>query len=258
MPLCIAGMHRSGTSLIANLLHVCGLDLGPATDLLPAADNNPQGFWESRSFLRLNDALLKELGGSWMRPARLDVPGWENERYLERLDGRARNLLKVFDGREPWGWKDPRNCLTLPWWQRLLPRMKVLICVRNPLAVAESLRVRDGFSSAASFDLWLTYNRRLLAAAPRQRRLVTHCDSYFLNPQAELGRVLSWCGLHPSAEQRDRACQRVNPSLVHHRTTVADLERSGASPDLIQCYRDLCEEADFAVDAPAVDSRCSC
>ena len=35
MPLCVTGMHRSGTSMVARLLNVCGLDLGPEADLLP-------------------------------------------------------------------------------------------------------------------------------------------------------------------------------------------------------------------------------
>ncbi len=28
--ICIIGMHRSGTSMVARLLNLCGLDLGPA------------------------------------------------------------------------------------------------------------------------------------------------------------------------------------------------------------------------------------
>jgi hypothetical protein len=228
--------------MIANILHACGLDLGPQKDLLPPAPNNPQGFWESRSFLRLNDAILKEQGGSWDRPPRSAVADWEEEPNWQRLGGKARELTRFFEGREPWGWKDPRNCLTLPFWRKLLPEMKILICVRNPLAVAESLWVRDGISYAVSFDLWLTYNRRVLRAAPAECRLVTHYETYIHDPQAEMQRVLAWCGLSPTAEQRDRACRRINPSLVHHRTTVEDLTRSGASADLLRCYLDLCDE----------------
>jgi hypothetical protein len=243
MPLCIAGMHRSGTSMIASLLHTCGLDLGPKKDFLPPAPNNPEGFWESRSFLRLNDAILKELGGSWDHPPRMDVAGWENEPRLHPLRKRAGELARRFAGREPWGWKDPRNCLTLPLWRKLLPKMKVLICVRNPLAVAESLRLRNGISYADSLELWLTYNRCVLAAVPAESRLVTHCDTYLRDPSAELRRVLHWSGLSATEERMEQACQRIAPSLLHHRPTMDDLVDAHTSAAVWRCYRDLCEES---------------
>jgi hypothetical protein len=236
-------MHRSGTSMIASLLHACGLDLGPKRDFLPPDSNNTEGFWESRSFLRLNDAILRELGGSWDHPPQRDAAGWENEPSLHLLRKKASELVRRFEGREPWGWKDPRNCLTLPLWQKLVPAMKVLICVRNPLAVAESLWLRNQISYADSFDLWLTYNRRVLSAAPREHRLVTHCEAYLRDPHAELRRVLHWAGLAATEDRVEQACERIAPSLMHHRMTRADLADAGASADLLRCYWDLCDEA---------------
>jgi hypothetical protein len=229
--------------MIASLLHTCGLDLGPRKDFLPPAENNPQGFWESRSFLRLNDAILKELGGSWDAPPGREAAGWENEPGLLQLRKKAGELISRFEGREPWGWKDPRNCLTLPLWQVLMPEMKVLICVRNPLAVAESLWVRDGISYADALVLWHTYNRRVLAAAPVEQRLITHCETYLHDPRVELRRVLQWAGLSVTEGELTRACQRIDPSLVHHQMTLDDLANAGASDDLLRCYQDLCEEA---------------
>jgi hypothetical protein len=38
-----------------------------------------------------------------------------------------------------WGWKDPATCLTLAFWQTLLPHMRYVICIRNPLDVAISM-----------------------------------------------------------------------------------------------------------------------
>ena len=248
MPLCIAGMHRSGTSMIASLLHACGLDLGPTKDFLPPAPNNPEGFWESRSFLRLNDAILKELGGSWDHPPRMDVADAVAAGLSLRLQGlykKAGKLVRRFEGREPWGWKDPRNCLTLPLWRKMLPEMKVLICVRNPLAVAKSLWLRNRIPYNESFDLWLTYNRRVLAAAPAECRLITHCQSYLHDPCTEMRRVLQWAGLAATEDQVERACQRISPALIHHRTTLNDLTAVDGSDELLLCYRDLCEEAGF-------------
>ena len=229
--------------MIASLLCGCGLDLGPQDDMLRPAPNNPEGFWESRSFLRLNDALLKAHGGTWDCPPRLDAVDWTNEPSLHPLRVRARKLLDRFAGCEPWGWKDPRNSLTLPFWRTLLPEMKVLICVRDPLAVAESLWVRSGISRAAALRLWFDYNRAVWNSAPASSRLVTLCDNYLDEPRTELRRALEWCGLAATEETIERVCRRVKPALVHHRTSPNDLERAGASDELLALYAELREEA---------------
>jgi hypothetical protein len=50
MHVCIGGMHRSGTSMVANLLRLCGLHLGAETDMVPAALDNPGGVLGERKF----------------------------------------------------------------------------------------------------------------------------------------------------------------------------------------------------------------
>lgn len=46
--LMVLGMHRSGTSLLAGLLHLSGIDMG--RKLLPPAFDNPKGFLRIRQF----------------------------------------------------------------------------------------------------------------------------------------------------------------------------------------------------------------
>ncbi len=42
----------------------------------------------------------------------------------------------------PWGWKDPRNTFTLPFWLKLFPKAKVIHIRRHGVDVANSLLVR--------------------------------------------------------------------------------------------------------------------
>jgi hypothetical protein len=56
--ICIAGAHRSGTSMLTRLLHRCGLFLSPKNALMPPRADNPDGFWEHLGFVALNDELL--------------------------------------------------------------------------------------------------------------------------------------------------------------------------------------------------------
>lgn len=39
--ICIIGMHRSGTSMIARLLNLCGLDLGSSDQWMDPHESNP-------------------------------------------------------------------------------------------------------------------------------------------------------------------------------------------------------------------------
>src|SRR3989337_2456670 len=99
---CIAGMHRSGTSLIARMLNLCGLYLGSEDDLLSAAPDNPEGFWENRQFLNINDNILFALNGNWAVPPTFE-PGWEFSEILDDYYQDAERLIKEIDGHPTWG-----------------------------------------------------------------------------------------------------------------------------------------------------------
>ena len=100
--------------MVTRLLHRCGLELGPESDLMPPQADNPEGFWEHLGFVALNEELLNELGGAWDLPPRAD----ENFTHarLDPLRMKARLLIEGFESARVWGWKDPRNSLTLPFW----------------------------------------------------------------------------------------------------------------------------------------------
>ena len=67
-PVAIVGMHRSGTSMVAKLLQRAGLNLGAEGDLMPPAEENPEGFYEHLGFVRLNDEVLNVAGAGWDCP----------------------------------------------------------------------------------------------------------------------------------------------------------------------------------------------
>jgi len=60
---CVLGMHRSGTSLVARVLNVLGLDLGPEDHLMRFSEDNPAGHWESRPIKEINDETLRAARG---------------------------------------------------------------------------------------------------------------------------------------------------------------------------------------------------
>ncbi|HEY5766869.1 MAG TPA: glycosyltransferase, partial [Candidatus Udaeobacter sp.] len=216
-----------------------GLYLGPKDALMPPQADNPDGFWEHLGFVALNDELLEALGGAW------DLPPKANENLSdERLDPlrmKARLLIEGFHSAQIWGWKDPRNSLTLPFWEDLLPGLKTLIIVRNPLEVAYSMRKRNGTSYAFGLRLWEIYNRRLIEAAGKPERLFTHYDLFFENAEKELQRIANFVGL-PDAKIHS-AAQLVATKRRHTHFAIDQLVDAGVSGEVVELYRALIAQA---------------
>ena len=198
--------------MVTRLLHRCGLELGPESDLMPPQADNPDGFWEHLGFVALNEELLNELGGAWDLPPNAD----ENFTHarVDPLRMKARLLIERFNSARVWGWKDPRNSLTLPFWQDLLPGLKTIIVVRNPLEVAYSMRERNGTSFSLGLRLWEIYNRRLIEKANEQQLLVTHYDLFFDDAETELRRIAEFTGLSHTDVHNAAALVKDRKSVV--------------------------------------------
>jgi len=240
MAVCIAGMHRSGTSMVARALNVCGLYLGPKDELMEPGIDNPDGFWENLRFVEVNDAVLNQLGGGW------DWPSWKLDWADEKLAysrSQARQLVKAFDDFEPWGWKDPRNSLTLPFWRDVVRDMRVVISLRNPLEVAFSLSNRNSSSYALGLTLWLAYNERALEATTPGERIVTHYDAYFHDPESEARRVLAFLGIEANDEGIDTLSTVVSPQRRKNQSSIQQLVDAHVSNEIVELYLAMCEEA---------------
>lgn len=241
---CIAGMHRSGTSMITQILHLSGLYLGRPDDIMSPQDDNTDGYWENNRFVELNDEILSELGAAWDYPPSLST-NWDDERLAE-LRAEATAILQEFSDHQLWGWKDPRNSLTLPFWLSLLPHLRVVVCLRNPLEVALSLRQRGYSSYVFALNLWQSYNAGLLRSTTPEQRIITHYGAYFDDPQAELQRVLSFLDILALEEVVNRACEAIKPRLRHNEFTAQHLLDVGVSPDLFDLYLEMCDEAGWS------------
>lgn len=207
---CVLGMSRTGTSLTARVLSLAGVYLGPEEELLGddlhqlagegeqvrarARSSNPEGHWEHYRLMRFNERILRLLGGNWRDPPPMPH-GWEDRREIALLRDEAHDLLaESFGGHDLWGWKDPRNSLTLPFWQRLLPRMRYVICLRNPVDVAASLERRDAIPPEAGIALWMTYLTAAIANTAGRPRLFVPYESYFAESSSTAAGLARFVG----------------------------------------------------------------
>lgn len=151
-PVIILGMHRSGTSCLAGSLQEAGLYLGDVNEQAPY---NAKGNRENRAVMDLNDSVLKSNDGNWDKPPNKVV--W-NSKQRARRD----QLIQSYPADRTWGFKDPRTLLTLEGWLEAIPKVRFIGTFRHPMAVASSLKARDGFPIKKSLLLWMSYNRLLL------------------------------------------------------------------------------------------------
>jgi hypothetical protein len=249
MPVCILGMHRSGTSMVALLLADCGLCLGHEHDLMPPGPDNPAGFGENLRFVELNERLLAALSGSWDAVPEFDA-GWLESHDVTLLHAEADQLVQAFAACEPWGWKDPRSSITFPFWERVAGPLGIVVCVRDPLEVALSLQRRNGVSLDFGLALWLQYNERIVATTSVDSRIVSHYDAYFSSPRRELERVAAFIDLPVDGETLERAAERALPSLRSYRLRRPYLRRTKRLAPVAELYRSLCAEADWDPAAP--------
>jgi hypothetical protein len=236
MPVAIAGMHRAGTSMVARVLRICGLDLGNDQDFAPPAPDNTEGYWEDLRFVAMNDRILDAFGGAWDAPPLLPE-GWVRDVRLDAIRREAEALAATRT--EPWGWKDPRTSLTAPFWRDLLPGLRFVVCVRNPLEVAGSLRARGYTSERFGLRLWEEYHRALDAAAADAPQIVTHYDSYFRDAAAEVARVVAFAVPAATETLRHQAVESASEGARHQRRSAGAVAGAGLSAEGQRLYASL-------------------
>ncbi len=206
-PTIIAGPGRSGTSMVARMLNLCGLDLGPEDTMIRPKADNPAGFWEQRQIVAINNAILGASGGTWDKPP-------ESIARCEHLKAAARALEGWGKINLPWGFKDPRCCLTLPFWRAVYPGAKVVLVWRSGHEVAESLLARDRTPREDGHKLWGLYLSALFKALDGPPDAFVFYDTEM--PRERLAETCDAIGLYPTERQLDAALSSIRPELRHH------------------------------------------
>lgn len=187
----VTGMHRSGTSLLAGLLHACGIPFGD--NLLPPMKENPKGFFEDREFLQINKDILKHSGGDWINPP-------FRVRVTSEIQDRIKKFIKsvVSKGHRYYGLKDPRFCLICGHWANTLEYMRikyeVIVTKRNSEEVRDSILVRNGlnYSTMETELLKRHYDESLKVHLMENRNigvLTTDFYSCLIDPRAVVREI---------------------------------------------------------------------
>lgn len=238
-PIVVVGMHRSGTTLLAQILSAAGVYTG----------SRLSGNHEPRLFQDANRQVLDYFGASWCHvdPVPAAEVLWSGFAGLRRTigDRLVQDLPTMFfdqlrPGQTVWGWKDPRNCLTAPVYARLLPNARAVFIHRHPAPVIRSLRVRDhrlrqkwpasdatwasacpAISDEQAMRLWEIYNRNAVTAIAYFTRSYTlSYENLLRDPVREVSSMFNALGLASNNEFASLA------ALVRREAASGPLDRA--------------------------------
>lgn len=159
MQIIVLSMRHSGAEVLAQLLSMMGAYFAPeATMLETSAAGCSSKFYERSDVIAINERILQAMWG---------VGGWQallngNRQHVDAVVAQefkqeiTRIIAKV-DGHRPWMIKDPRLCLTLPWWQAVLEVPVCILVYRQPVHIALDLLHHENIPLDVGMALWEAY-----------------------------------------------------------------------------------------------------
>ncbi len=203
-------MHKSGTTLVSQILHHSGINMVDDLDESMSYDGGNK--YERQSILHLNMDIL---GVSDYQVVDLAVPA--ELTVTEEQQRRIEDIVSTCGEKyENWGFKDPRTCLVYPLWERALPEHKLIIVYRHPSQLwarfaGHSLRgsFKVPFSAWQYLSRWYEHNINILD---------------YLRDTSREHVVLSYNKLMTEDREYDRLQEFVGYDLVDRRRK--DLYRS--------------------------------
>ncbi|MCB1679322.1 MAG: hypothetical protein KDI16_11635 [Halioglobus sp.] len=198
----VVGMHRSGTSALCAALQACGASFGDHL-LDPMAGVNAEGFWEDAEVVALNQTLLARAGADWYSVGEPQLEtDWNTAPFDDLRRAATAIIRRGFGAGRVEAVKDPRLCITLPWWRSLCADLGIesSICVirRSPAEVARSLQARDGFPVGFGLRLYQIYRRGIAQHVPRDAVCVSY-HNLLADPAGVLAELAAALPLEVSA-----------------------------------------------------------
>jgi hypothetical protein len=184
---------------------------------------NDEGFWEDARVVALNERLLDLAASTWFAPdPGLAEVAWTSKAFGPLRD-EARELLTAGFGTAALQVvKDPRTCLTLPFWLDLCSQLgidaRVCVIARAPLEVADSLARRDGLPPGYGLRLFARYRACIDRFAPADTIYLRY-DDLLQDAPAVLRRLAEEL---PLVIEDSALAAAVRQDLRHQRAAAAD------------------------------------
>ncbi len=218
-PVILLGMHHSGTSILARILHENGVHM-----------QANMRHHESKFFaLQLHDSLVLQGGDGWARVPIMpveEVMHWKNE--IQRLIAK-KGLRKYrdagYDGVSRWGFKDPRTCIMTPMYLKIFPNAHLVHIVRSADDVATSLaeNVKRGVGNIPDREhwkaLWREYVGRVREFGPKHKNYYEMAyQDFCFEPVEEIKKLFAWLNV----EFTEKTETFLRENIYTHRVNISE------------------------------------
>lgn len=230
----VLGMHKSGTTLIAETLYRSGISMIGAEAAGGYDDGNKMERAETRA---LNMGLLGDQGTESLRLIRPLPPGAATPAQIDQ----AKALIGAL-GTAPWGFKDPRTLLTFDFWQEVIDAPVLIGVFRDPIEVFGHYITRAGrrwISRDPAFlpdalRSWCIYNQKLLDLKRRHPDLLLLDYADFMTTDTGMQRLSAHLGCD-LVDCRKPAMRRAQakPTADYRLARLIVRLRDGLNPDHI-------------------------
>ncbi len=211
----ILGHHRSGSSALAGLVRLMGAWLGRDEELAPPHINNPKGFMERNDVIDVNTELLHAAGMDIITHSGLNVE-WVDEDRLAACREKAASILTELERHGPvWATKDPRLCITLPFWLPLLSNAHVLVPVRHPMDIASSMQRRGDCSIHTALAFWEVQTVCIIRSSQDLPVLLIDHRELMRSPATAARRIADAWGNSLSIPDEEKLASWIDPTLAH-------------------------------------------
>ena len=229
-PIIVLGVERSGTSVVAEMIHRWGAYAGESDKLHEADEHAPRGYWE---YLPLWE-FLAELGEF------SSGASWWDSNFQKRMKDKASDpaysrkalelLGEMHADSSPWFWKDPALCHFHPFWKQLWENPVYVITARHPLDTAVSWQrfimppeLEDSVSFIPMNLLrWQHMMMQILEHTRSARRLFIAYEDVLREPRAQAQRLDAFLNSRfgNRVSRIDGMVEVVIPELCHHNCDI--------------------------------------
>lgn len=209
----VLGMHKSGTTLVSQILHHSGINMGCDIETKLSYDQGNK--YERAATLRLNEEIL---GAKPNKSVEINV-----SRNLSLTAEQGRRMREIIEScsreHDNWGFKDPRTCLVYSLWAGELPPHKIIAVYRSPHEIWPRYRVvhsrnryRDPYRAWRYIKSWCEHNHNIVTFLQNtQMEYIVLEYGCLVTTKTEFDRLQDFIGM----ELRDQR----RPELYRNRNT---------------------------------------
>jgi hypothetical protein len=161
----VLGMHKSGTTLISQILHQSGINMVDDLDANMSYDRGNKH--ERESTKAINHEILESAG-----VFSLEIDLHKEVQCNPEQSAKIREIIRDCSLKyQQWGFKDPRTCLTYPIWASEMPEHEIIVIYRSPSEVwSRYHKSRQQYRSTRGYLLgawqfienWCRYNENII------------------------------------------------------------------------------------------------